>query len=391
MGRYQLFKKIRAIRLFADRVAPDRVWVESVRSTLLMQVKNSLPTQDRQPAIPLKKRLGYLMPKVSWVWVRQPAFIATSLLLALFGGSLLSVSAAERSMPGDVLYSVKLATEQARLALAKDAKEKVKLKSEFTDRRVAEVKQVMASNAADRKERVMQAAEVLKQDMHTLKQQLDEVKQVETPEAVKESAKIVDEKTVSVVQALQESKTDLTPEEKAKVTEAQAAASDTSVKAIEVLADVHAQAADVVTEQDVADALKSHNETVVKTVSETIQNTPTSTAVSLPATTTSTTAAPIMTSTSTPGVKEAVQQATDAQKNLAEADKLVSEQKIDEAVAKLKEGTQQAYDAQKSLEQSVAVSTATVAPTSATPPVATTTATSSQATTSVQTGTTTAR
>lgn len=380
MSRYTLFKKIRAIRQFASRVNPDPVWADSVRSTLLMQVKNSLPTQERQPMISLKKRFSYLSPQISWVWVRQPAFVVAALLLAVFGGSLLSVSAAERSLPGDMLYSVKLATEQARMALAKNPTERVKLKSEFTDRRVDEVKQVMASNATDKKERVVQAAEVLKRDMHTLQQQLEEVKQADTPEAVKESAQLVDEKTASVVQALQDTKGELSPEDKAKVTEAQAAASDTSVKAIEVLVDVHEQDADVVTVQDVTDALKSHNETVAKTMANTIENTPTSTLVTVTvATTTTSNVTSTTQTTSTPGVIEAVLQAGVAQKSLDESGKLADESKIDEAVVKLKEGTQQAFDAQKSLEQT-GVSVPPVTP----PPTGTT---SSQPTIAVPTTT----
>lgn len=355
MSRYSLFNKIRAIRLFASRVNPDQVWVESVRSTLLMQVKNSLPTEERQPQISLKKKFTYFKPNISWAWVRQPVSVVAALLLALFGGSLLSVSAAEKSLPGDVLYSVKLATEQARLALTKNPKERVKLKSEFTDRRVDEVKQVMALNVSDKKERVVQAAEVLKRDMHTLKQQLEDVKQADTPEAVKESAKMVDQKSVTVVQALQDTKSELSPEDKAKVTEAQAAASDAGVKAIEVLADVHAQDAAVVTDQDMTDAVKTHNENVTKTMADTVLKTPTSTTITVQVSTSTTDVTPPVTvTTSTQGIQQAVQQVTEAQKSLDESGKLADENKIQEAVSKLKEGTQQAFDAQLSLEQASA-------------------------------------
>jgi hypothetical protein len=130
------------------------------------------------------------------------------------------------------------------------------------------MKQVIDSPLADKSERVMQAAEVLKRDMNTIKNQLDEVQNTSSPEKAKEAARIVDEKTTSVMADLQESKSKLSATEKVKVSEAQAAASDTSVKAIEVLVKTHEEDAELVTEEDVIYVLKTHNEKVAKTINE---------------------------------------------------------------------------------------------------------------------------
>jgi hypothetical protein len=353
MSHHQMLKKLRLIRQSAKRIKPDASWVSATRSTLLMQVRNTLPTSQIQRSSVIKEWLKFFAPYFSVNrWLRTPVFSMALVLFALFGGSLLSVSAAERSLPGDFLYSVKLATEQARLAMTKNPQARVILKTEFTGRRVDEMKQVVNTPIEGRNGRVVQAAEVLKRDMHTLKQQLGEMQEQSTPQEVKDTAKIVDQKTNDVVQALQETKATMTPEEKAKVSEAQAAASDTSVKAIEVLVDAHKTASDVVTEQDVTDALKSHNDTVVKTMAQAVgvdtqSVTSTTTFISPPTTT-------AMTS-STVAVLE---QATEAQKSLTEADKLASENKMDEAVIKIKEGTQQAFAVQKSAEQAEGVQTA---------------------------------
>ena len=356
MSHYQLLKKIKTIRSLAHRIKPDADWVLATRSTLLMQVKNTLPVSALEKKSMVKEWFKFFTPFFSFgKWLRTPVFSVIGILLALFGGSLLSVSAAERSIPGDLLYSVKLATEQARLALAKNPQERVMLKTEFTGRRVDEMKQVVTASVSDRKDRVIQTAEALKQDMHTLKQQLGEMQNQSSPEAVKETAKIVDQKTNAVVQALQESKGDMTPEEKAKVTEAQVAASDTSVKAIEVMVDTHKTAGDVVTDQDVTDILKTHNETMIKTMAQSAglnPNSATSTAaLSVPATTTSMTSSTVAT----------LEKVSEAQKSFTEADKLVAEKKIDEAVVKIKEGTQQAFAAQKTAEQAIVIQVGTPA------------------------------
>ncbi|MFA6160987.1 MAG: DUF5667 domain-containing protein [Patescibacteria group bacterium] len=347
MSNYPLLKKIREIRIVARRTKPDAAWVVSTRSTLLMQVKNSMPVSAAQKSSIIKEWFNFFGPVFSFgKWLRAPAFSIAAIIVALFGGSLFSVSAAERSLPGDLLYSVKIATEQAQLAMASSPERKLKLKTEFTDRRVDEMKQVVAAPAANRGNKIIQTAETLKRDMRTIKQQLGDMQTQSSPQTVKESAKIVDEKTNAVVQALQETKDSMTLEERVKVTEAQVAASDTSVSAIEVLADTHKTDGDVVTAQDVVDVVKSHNEAVAKTMAQAVGLNPNSvtSTVSMPI--------PATNTTMTSSTAAVIVKVGEAQKTLTEADQLVTENKIDEAVVKIKLGTQQAFDAQRTVEQS---------------------------------------
>ena len=348
MSRFQIFKKTRQIRFAASKMQPDKNWVASTRSTLLMQAKNNVPATPNKK-LQLAKSIKFFSPRISFAWMRTPAFAMAAILITVFTGSMFSVSAAEQSLPGDFLYSVKLATEQARMALTKDPEDRVKLKTEFTERRVQEMKQVIASPGSDRKERVTQAAEVLKRDLNTIKNQLDEVQQTSTPEKVKETAKIVDEKTSSVVKDLQESKNQLSAEEKVKVSEAQAAASDTSIKAIEVLVQAHEDDGDVVTDEDVANVLKTHQEKVVQTVSE-------STGLDMLSMSTTT---PAVSSTSTPVIlpenasssQDVLQKVSEANNTLNQVNQLAADKKIDEAVQMLKQGSQQAFAAQKTAEE----------------------------------------
>lgn len=355
-----LYKKIKTIRTSGKRIMPPADWVESTRSTLLMQVKNTMPVRPVKAGKALQGLLKLATPVRSLVWMRTPAAALAAVVLALFGGSLFSVSAAERAMPGDILYSVKLATEQARLAMTKNPEDRIKLKTEFTGRRVDEIKKVISQPSVDRTERVLQTAEVLKRDLHTLKQQLDETKSDVAPETVMEVAKIVDAKANDVMQTLQDSKSTLTPEEKAKVTEAQVAASDASVKAIEVLVTTHEHAGDVVTEQDVADVLKGHSDSVVKAMSDTLGGGAivSSTAMVMASGTKAT--VPLVSASTT---NSAIKQMADAQQTFLNADKLAAENKFDEAVTMLKSGTTQAFAAQKTVETNMATSTPAVLPT----------------------------
>ncbi len=266
---HELLRSLRQMRKTEKRIVPDAAWVRATRATLLMQVKNSLPTAE---SITLQQQVRgtfkAFVPNNFGEWIRRPLIAFMSLITVLAGGSIMSVSAAEQALPGDLLYGLKLATEQARLAFTPVKEERLKLKTEFTSRRVDELKQV--ADDGQHPDRVVQVAEILKRDLDTLKQQLDEVVQ-EVPAAnAAAAAKLVDQKSTEVINALQGTKSQLSPENIEKVTEAQSVAADTSVKAIEVLAEQHRQSNDVVPAEDVARAISDH----VKVVTDVTSSTP---------------------------------------------------------------------------------------------------------------------
>jgi hypothetical protein len=191
--------------------------------------------------------------------MRKPVMTAISMVVLATGGSILSVSAAERSLPGDFFYGLKLVTEQARLALTATGEDKLMLKTEFTERRVTEFQQIAGD--PHNQEQAGQVMETLKRDLSTLKQQLTDVTH-DTPDRAVAAAKFVDQKANKVINDLQATKSQLSPESKEKVTEAQSAAADAGVKAIEVLAEKHQESSDNVTASDIAQAIQDHTKTV---------------------------------------------------------------------------------------------------------------------------------
>jgi len=262
-------RRLRQLRTTEKRIVPDAAWVRATRATLLMQARNTMPAAESVTLIDrMRGAVKALVPQNMGEWMRRPLIVALSLVVVLAGGSMMSVSAAEQALPGDLLYSLKLATEQARLAFTPVKEERLKLKSEFTSRRVDELKQV--ADDSEHPDRVVQVAEILKRDLDTLKQQLDDVAQDAPGEKTVAAAKLVDQQTTDVMNALQQTKSQLSPENVGKVTEVQSAAADTGVKAIEVLAEQHRQSNDVVPAEDVAKAINDH----VKTVTDVTSSTP---------------------------------------------------------------------------------------------------------------------
>lgn len=327
-----LYRVIRSIRDQERGIKPDPAWVRATRETLLMQVKNTIPSAEAAAKNRvLAKPVSRLMQAV-----RGPVLAVSTIVIALLGGSLVSVSAAERSLPGDSLYALKLVTEQARLALTREQAERMRLKLEFTKRRVEELRTIATTDVSKKDERAAKAAEILKQDLNTLKQQLDEAKTSGNTKELADAARVVEKESVEVVKSLTESKKDFTSDVKQTVTDAQASAADIGIKALQVLVDVKGDPQGNVTDADIGASVAMHAEVTKGVAATTMQLAERSGIVSVSstaATTTSTTAL-----------------AKDIESMLLEAQRLLGDNRTLEALEKLKEASLQSFLAQKLLE-----------------------------------------
>ncbi len=328
-----LYRIIRSLRDRERGINPDPAWLRSTRETLLMQVKNTMPSAETEA---IRRRLPIFAPLTARVMrtLRGPAVATLSISTVVLGGSIASVSAAENAIPGDTLYTVKLVTEQARLALASTKQDKVKLKAEFTIRRVAELKTIVSTPVSKKEERASQAADILKRDLDTLKQQLADVQVDSSGSDVADIAKTVDKNAVEVVKALNETKDGFSPEVKEKVVAAQVQAADVGIKALEALVDVHADAGNTsVSDSDIGSSLAAHAEVAAVTVAAT--------------------KALVGSVTST---RELTQ---DAEASLNAVQQLVDDNRLDEAVGMIKDATTKSFTAQQQAEeQSIALTNA---------------------------------
>jgi hypothetical protein len=260
-----LEKRINALRNINNRVEPNQAWVNATRRTLLMQAKNSLAGESVQTTKTIRYFYQYFVPVRFLQVVRGPVLAVLSIFAVVLGVSSASVSAAERSLPGDFLYSLKLVTEQARLAWTSDKGEKLKLKVEFATRRSQDLKQIANSGSSEAKtsERVQKAAEILKRDLSTVQEQLEDVRAAATePGEAVAAAKLVDQTSNELVQVLQATKSSLSQETQDKVTEAQAAAAGTVVKALEVMVEQHEESDQSIAQTEVMEAIEYLSKTV---------------------------------------------------------------------------------------------------------------------------------
>lgn len=107
-----------------------------------------------------------------------------------------SVSAAFDSIPGDALYSLKIASEKAQLTLASTEDAKTRLHIEFANRRAEEINRIIQTSSPE-DPRMKKAVGNLKQELRTVSNRLSALKDVKKEDAVS-LAKLADRKVGNV-------------------------------------------------------------------------------------------------------------------------------------------------------------------------------------------------
>lgn len=124
----------------------------------------------------------------------KPMSVGFSAVLLIFGSWVATVNASFDSVPGDVLYPVKLATERAQISISTSGEQRAKLHAEFAGRRLDEVNAITSSDAEGKDEKVQIAVDGFKKEIASVNDELMNV-QVSNPEQAGALAIIVDQKT----------------------------------------------------------------------------------------------------------------------------------------------------------------------------------------------------
>ena len=100
-----------------------------------------LPGRQRLLAEAARLRTGKAKPRVLWLPMQRTMRLAGALMAAVlvFGLVFGIGQAAADSLPGEPLYGLKLATEEARLALTKGPQARAELNLALAENRIAEV------------------------------------------------------------------------------------------------------------------------------------------------------------------------------------------------------------------------------------------------------------
>lgn len=180
------------------------MWQARSRDILLMQIRHGAVERE-----------AHWFSFIETVWVQKfllqatrPLSLAMMIILAVFGGSIMSIRAANQTMPGDPLYIAKIISEKAQFALTFDNTKKAKLNLTFAANRAQELKKMETSKVDNNEhaEKVEELTNEIRTELAEAKARISKITPVASsakqeskkPEAVKP----VDKSTAKVATAV---------------------------------------------------------------------------------------------------------------------------------------------------------------------------------------------
>ena len=325
-----------------------------------------------------------VVPTSARNWVRSPIAAVMASIGVVVVGSMASVSAAEQAVPGDLLFPIKLVSEQTRLALAGDRTARVRLKAEFVNRRVDEIKKIALTDTTTKPARLKEATEILRRDLDTVKNQLAESSQDKPADRV-EVAKLVDQTGTDVAAGLKEAKSAFPSDIRPQVTEVETAAVNASVKAVDVIITTQDQNAGMQNQVSKADLIQSITQKVEGVSDHIISATQqlsdagilSTTATTALASSTATISSSLPTilkneiasSSESVNASSSVADILGAHASLAEARQLLAQDRLTEVGDKLIAAAKFATSAEQAMQQIISAQPGEASTTSSTPPI----------------------
>jgi len=130
----------------------------------------------------VREYMGYIFSESSQL-VLRPLMVSVFALSLMFGGWIASVNASIDSLPGDVLYSVKLATEKMQIQFA-SSQQRAKLHTEFATRRLQEVTDLSVSDRPDKEEQVTATVQKFQEELQQARTELATARQDKSTDVV---------------------------------------------------------------------------------------------------------------------------------------------------------------------------------------------------------------
>ena len=152
------------IRLLKD-IQPNPDWLKSQRSNLLLEISQSDKQSHRAWSLP-----GFLVSNFAF----KPVLVSFVLFCLIFGGGFLAVQAAKSSLPGDLLYPLKIAVENTRVKISSQ-ESRSKLQAEFVGHRAEELTQIIEEidDPIEKKEKMIKTADKLQAQVAKASVQLE--------------------------------------------------------------------------------------------------------------------------------------------------------------------------------------------------------------------------
>lgn len=264
-----LIRSIKQLKNFGAAGAPSGNFVNRNKEILMMQIKNSSAEKEQVLSIKTIWRMTEaVMPEHLFKFAVKPALLAVLVFGIAFGGWAATVSASYDSLPGDTLYTLKIMTEKAQLALTpEDAKPSLQM--ELASRRLEEMIKIANEEASESQGvRTQEAVDNFTKQVQEVKTTLENLQtQDDAPKAL-EVAQIVDRKTAEYSSILADAKETVPTEARENIAVAANVVNDTSIKAVEVIVKTTNDSATGTDRQDVTTKVEEKIKMVEEQVSQ---------------------------------------------------------------------------------------------------------------------------
>jgi len=177
---------IRKIK-YLQRIQPNTSWLQSQRSFLLSEISRS------QQQVKERKNL-LVFPLFNFSKIFRPAFaLAFSIIvLASSLGTVGIISAAQNSLPGDLLYPIKTVLEKTQFTFTADQASRTKLSIKFATQRIDEFNQLI--DKSESKENIQKTVKKFTQELVNVQTEINSLKQKNAEKAA-EVAKLIQAQT----------------------------------------------------------------------------------------------------------------------------------------------------------------------------------------------------
>lgn len=196
-------------------LVPDKDWSALCRERLLSGARASRAWQEAGLA-GTDEKAGFTdvltdllrFRPISW----RPVLATMAAVAIIASSSIATVSAARASLPGDVLYPVKIGLEKAQITLTASSKKKAELSMANALTRIKEVKEIIKKDKAagqatpDSAAHIAEAIKNFNDNISGLQKQLEAVKQTDQPGDALAVSKLVNDKTDDLASNLSEIK-----------------------------------------------------------------------------------------------------------------------------------------------------------------------------------------
>ncbi|MBN1326226.1 hypothetical protein JW977_04605 [Candidatus Falkowbacteria bacterium] len=176
---------LRQLNNLQDQIKPDQVWKEKGREVLYAQI--NAQTSSVSPKV-----ISQTITNKIIISVLRPVSVSLAIFIAIIGVWVVGVNATKNSLPGDLLYGLKLTGERLQVNLALSDEKRTDLEIAFAEIRLNEVKEVMTKTKD--KGQLAVSLKKFQESMSNVKSNLAKLEMTDKDKALK-VAKVVDEKT----------------------------------------------------------------------------------------------------------------------------------------------------------------------------------------------------